>query len=677
MWKIAGKDMMNPMTRSIHFAAWMVFLSCLHVLGAEYSGRVLDPDGKEVKGARVWLLQHDEKSKEIATASVLSNEQGNFKIVSSVETNKSYPDELVAGAKGWGISALTAGKNEPAEIRLKDEIAVTVPFVDEKGRPVRDLAVRIHQLSLAGGFRAGLIRPVATMGGIFAGKTDGNGEVTMKQMPRGGRLWLTTDDERFARLDLSASFQLSDEPAMRAEPIKLVAAASVMGRIVYEDGKPAAGMKVGAQGIHPTSGWGDGVSDANGFYVLRQMAAGAYNIALDLQGEPNKSWTARAHQGLKLEAGEEKRDLDFKLISGAVISGKVMAQDNGEPISGVDVMVYGPAHPKSGAWVQGFITSADGKYFLRVPPGEQYLYIGMSQPPDGFLMPKDKAQTLTLEDGQKLTVDFKFPRGPKLPIVRGKVVDENQDAVGGCTLTLYPGGRTVDHSAWPYPVEANADGTFEFPLRYPVTLVRARKNELATAAAVEVAGDKDANIVVKVQRGAMSGVSGTVVDTRGNLVAGAKISLTETYGGAGIGGETASSGVDGVFRINELWADGGYSVEVSARGMAQNRTNKLELKPGEILDVGEIVIKDLDSFISGTVLDADGKPVEGVTVSINGARETPIMQLKTGADGKFKIPAVKGDQMTLFVVYGPAAIATKRVSGGDEDIQMSPPVRRR
>src|SRR3954470_16610145 len=142
------------------------------------------------------------------------------------------------------------------------------------------------------------------------------------------------------------------------------------------------------------------------------------------------------------------------------------------------------------------------------------------------------------------------------------------------------------------------------------------------------------------------------------------------FGGIGMGGETSSSGVDGVFRINDLWADGSYSVEVSAKGLAQNRTSKLELKPGEILDVGKIVIKDLDSFISGTVFDAEGKPAAGVKVNINGARETPLVAVQTGADGKFRIPAVKGDPMSLYVVYGDKAISSRKVSGGEEDIQM-------
>src|SRR3954471_5680893 len=116
------------MTRKIHLAAWAMVLSCSHLFGAQYSGRVLDSDGRGVKGARVWLLQHDEKDKEVATASVLSDEQGDFKIVSSVATNKSYKDQLVAGAKGWGISALTVSNEKPAEIRLSEEIVLTVPF---------------------------------------------------------------------------------------------------------------------------------------------------------------------------------------------------------------------------------------------------------------------------------------------------------------------------------------------------------------------------------------------------------------------------------------------------------------------------------------------------------------------------------------------------------------------
>src|SRR5439155_403330 len=81
--------------------------------------------------------------------------------------------------------------------------------------------------------------------------------------------------------------------------------------------------------------------------------SGAYNVALDLSGELAKAWTAQAHEKLYVATGDHLQGIDFTLIPGAVITGKVTAVDNGQPVAGAHVSVYGPAHPRSGAWVLG------------------------------------------------------------------------------------------------------------------------------------------------------------------------------------------------------------------------------------------------------------------------------------------------------------------------------------
>ncbi len=664
----------------MHVLRWLV--AVVAVLAAsevaaradEVGGRVVDAEGRGVKGARVYLLYRDDDV-EAATGVVRTDGEGKFMISGVNEPKEGYPHQVAAAAEGFGVGAMWVQKGKRLEIRLAEETELTVPFVDEDGRPVRDLMVRAHQISGGGGRMGWYLRPPKEMG-ILVGRTDANGELRMKRLPRGGRVWLAVDDERYAQLGYATTMLMPDEPTMRAEPIKLMKAAGVRGRVMYEDGKPVVGIKVSAQGVEPEDGGGSGVSDGEGFYVIEQMQPGAYNIALDL-AKVNRLWTARAHEGVKLELGEQKREVDFRLIPGAVIMGKALAADNGEPIVGMHIMVYGPAHPKTSAWVQSSITEKDGSYFLRVPGGEQYLYVGFSEAPDGYLMTPKKEQAIAVKDGETLNFDFPFPRGPKMPVVRGRVVDETGKGVGDCTIVIHPAGQRTDHSMYPYPTQSKEDGSFEFKLRWPSAKVRAKKDDVATVAAVEVAGKQDGEIVLEVRRNGLAGVSGLVVDARGDLIVGAKIQLTEMYGSVGSGMDTASTGRDGTFKIEGLWADGWYSVDVSAPGRAEYKSRKLDLKAGEILDLGRVVVKDLDSFISGTVFDAEGKPAVGVVVSINGTKMTPLVQVKTGADGKFRIPAVAGDSMGLFARYPNGAIGYRKVSAGEENLQMFPPVRRR
>ena len=110
-------------------------------------------------------------------------------------------------------------------------------------------------------------------------------------------------------------------------PLHLKPGASIRGRVTYGlTGKPAAGVKVGAQGMGPRAAERDAISDANGEYRLTQLGSGAGNVALDLRGE-GAPWTARAHEGVYLRSGERLACVDFQLIHGAVITGKVVAAD--------------------------------------------------------------------------------------------------------------------------------------------------------------------------------------------------------------------------------------------------------------------------------------------------------------------------------------------------------------
>src|SRR5882672_11837956 len=154
-----------------------------------------------------------------------------------------------------------------------------------------------------------------------------------------------------------------------------------------------------------------------------------------------KSWTAAAIP-ISLGIGEQRRDIDLKLIGGGLIKGRVMADDNGEGIAKVYVGLHGPAHPKNSSQVDVSYSAADGSYLLRTPPGEQYVYLGMGVAPDGFKTPpKQVSQTLNVAEGQTVEVDFKLARGPKMPVVSGRVVDEDGKPVGDCVIWIEPAGR--------------------------------------------------------------------------------------------------------------------------------------------------------------------------------------------------------------------------------------------
>jgi len=188
-----------------------------------------------------------------------------------------------------------------------------------------------------------------------------------------------------------------------ADTLHLHPAASFEGRVTI-DGKSAKGVRIGAQ-EHMQSGdpgkalWGDAVTDASGRFHMGRLNAGVYNVIADLQDNLDSTVTDVAHEGLAVAEGQTKKGVDFFLIPGGVVTGTVSGP-NGSPLAGILVGIYGPAHPRTSAWVQNNETGKDGRYKLRVPPGENYIYLQNGGD-------SHTGQTIQVRASETTTVDFK------------------------------------------------------------------------------------------------------------------------------------------------------------------------------------------------------------------------------------------------------------------------------
>ena len=107
---------------------------------------------------------------------------------------------------------------------------------------------------------------------------------------------------------------------------------------------------------------------------MGRLPAGVYNVIPDLRGPLADEVTAVAHEAVTLTAGHREGGVDFDLIPGVVVDGRVV-DHAGKPMAQVFVGVYGPAHPMSSAWVQAVHTDKDGRYRFRVPAGKQHIYL--------------------------------------------------------------------------------------------------------------------------------------------------------------------------------------------------------------------------------------------------------------------------------------------------------------
>ena len=362
-------------------------------------GRILDTAGKPASNVGVTLLRYGaETGAETVFAQTRTDSGGRYAVA-----------QVPIGPDGWGIvadSGKSLGFGMPGrDCRLLPPTQVRLRLVDTNGRPA--VGVRLQPLILTLADANG--NPVTVNLSVgcpirLQVASDAAGQVTFAGLPQGAVASFEVMDTNYVRRPPAADgLVLASAVSSGTVTVPLLPGASVTGQLVYgPTNQPAAGVRLGAQQIG-ASAWGEAVTDANGRYQIAQLLPGRYNLAVDEQSAPlGGDWTAAAISGLVLAVGQRQAGQDLRLVPGVLITGKVTMRGSGRPAVGVEIGAYGPAHPRTGAWVSGGWTGSDGIYQIRVPPGRQHVYSmsGADSSP---------GVDITLTNGRDADVDFALP----------------------------------------------------------------------------------------------------------------------------------------------------------------------------------------------------------------------------------------------------------------------------
>src|SRR5207244_2584803 len=132
----------------------------------------------------------------------------------------------------------------------------------------------------------------------------------------------------------------------------------------------------------------------------------------------------------------------------------VVAADTGRGIENVPIGVYGPAHPNGrGVGVQSVRTNARGEFSVRVPPGEQYLYIMAGGTFGGYVVPDQSGKDVTVEEGQSSDVVWKLSKATAGR--KGKVTGPDGQPVAGAQIFVED-----DRPFFGNSLRSGSDGTF-------------------------------------------------------------------------------------------------------------------------------------------------------------------------------------------------------------------------
>jgi beta-lactamase regulating signal transducer with metallopeptidase domain len=362
------------------------------------AGRVLDPDGKPVKGAKLDIYGRPKSRWEgdpwnlpeiVMMGHAASGENGRFQLTIPRTSAADYFEiRVLASAQGFGVveGVLAPDAERPViELQLEPEQIRTVKLVDEAGKPAANLPV-----TLIGMYREGPKNPAAFAGynlnfSGFPGAsgwpapepTDAEGRLRLTRIGPGFRIVLFVRDSRFARQRLI--MEPVDPSKPKEDVFTLKAARIIEGRILAADtGRPVANAEIGINGItyraihEPDitafSPFDRFQADREGRYRMNLPAADEYRLVVyPPSGEPYPIH----EESLKWAEGSTKMHHDVKVPRGVLVRGKVAESGSGRPLAGARV----ESIPSQSTPSSPVFSGEDGSFQLAVAPGKEHLLI--------------------------------------------------------------------------------------------------------------------------------------------------------------------------------------------------------------------------------------------------------------------------------------------------------------
>lgn len=315
----------------------VVAAGMLHVRGAEgqpaptdageqvtITGRVVGPDGEAIAGAHVGFFSPWARRWVNAT----SGADGRFELSFSWKYDAERYS-VVAVADGYAPTSASARPGEPVEIELSEGTASVARIVQSPdGIPLAAVKVWVSRT------RAPDQQPPSSRDYFGdwehapAVTTADDGTFRIGGLAPGSAAELRAEGEGLADWRSSRYAEWPVAGGGTPMTITMHPEAVIAGRVT-RDGEPVAGVRVGAQSLDAGGiGWAEDVTADDGSYRIDGLAAGTWNAAL----EAPEGYTAVAHEGLELEAGDRAAGIDFELIEGCLVRGTVTWADTGEPV---------------------------------------------------------------------------------------------------------------------------------------------------------------------------------------------------------------------------------------------------------------------------------------------------------------------------------------------------------
>jgi beta-lactamase regulating signal transducer with metallopeptidase domain len=597
-------------------------------------GRIVDEAGNPVVGARLWLpLQYQPRR----TVQTTADDAGNFEL--------KFPAHWISprvSGSSWTVWAYAFGHSIQSQsvyevIRGKSEKEYTIQLPPASntrfrvltlgGEPLPDVLVQPQNYRTSVGFDA----VPEEMQPVVSARTDTNGLVTLPAIEPGLLFRLEMANEEFGRQSIRTDFN-SDVPERE---IRLRPTATIKGQLVGEKPEWVRGVKLSF-----TTDNQDEARDPHGIAEVVTDEEGRFEVPVIASGGPLRTYVSldpklpvrpRLRDGLYLTAGETMQ-LEIPLVPAPLAHGKVVAKSTGKPVPNAEISLgYGGFRQSDRV-----TTDESGKYMGRVLPGDVRIHIIVL--PDGFVQlgapwAEPHQVPANVDEFELPTIEVVGTRE-----VTGRLIDANDQPLPNTQVLAVKGNRRYGFG------KSDAEGRFK--MRVPEGVETKIQVYLERRGSVPVAVVQQAPLIVRyvadVREKEMETARASKPDVEltgrvliaGEPVGGVPVLLKRgvpVFRGAGEPKATRYSQVsetktdaDGKYRLSGLKAGDRYQVEIRPPFPAADPT--WHYQSPYIQDLpddaeNEVALPDvkllkLTQSIAGVVVDPDGNPVEGATVSV-------------------------------------------------------------
>ena len=640
---------------------------------AQYTGTVVDDQGRPVPGAAVDCYQYQSRARfgywdrePELQQTTLTDGKGAFAVSASADT------KTLVVVKKAGLA--TVWKTWSPEIPdSTDPIVLTAPatlsgrVMDDNDKPVADAEVWVVGASIGNDY--GTASQLNDLSGgpaksCFSARTGPDGRFRIENFPADGRAGLAVIKAGMARHTVGSEMG-GETDCQPGQDLKLVVgpAGSVEGKVVVaETGQPLGGVKIqldsAGPGVFYSACCETVESSADGTFHVPDVQPGKHYVRASIFGGLIPDWVLVPEDSqVTVVAGETARNVVVHFSKGALVEVTVVVTNKLTPIANAAVSAGGSSAN----------TDTNGKALLRVPAGTNW-----------FSARKDwlsQNKTAEVDVGQTNHVRFELTPPPK---IAGTVRDLPGVPAAGVLVSFHPGyyPNAPDFAE----VMTDENGRYEMKLKLsrvtgfwsgPITstnFVMARDLKRNLAAIHEFGTSPTnfsfmgmemipSNLDLTLQPGIT--LTGSVKDTEGAPVTNATVDI-HMLSGNSIGRlwpQPVKVDAQGSFtfpalpqgREYEFWQGinaKGYGTASGSLKAEDSKTNHYEFPA--------FVLKRADRKLAGQILGRDGKPVVGAMVNMSGQGQSMFREAKSDGQGHFHFDGVCAGEVRLNARYYPS-----------------------